>query len=468
MKKSTLSVCFCLIGNFLFAQSDQIYTVPLVAEEWTFKAGQVEFTKEEGKRSMKILSGREKVVAKNLDFSEGIIEFDVKPNSMTFYFHYRDAMENECFYFRMGQSGKPMALEAVQYAPIIDGVLMWDIYPHYQSNANFTKGDWNHVKMVISNGRMRVFINNPDRPALEVNRLAGNPEKGTLAFEGEMTVSNLTITPETTGTQLPLKEMDPTHNDPRYIRSWAVSDPVAIPEKVDFSYDLLPSPKTPWRVLETEWRGLVNLTRTFGSNDTRSMIWLKVGIESTMAQRKKVNLGFVDDVWVFLNGQMVYLDKNLQGRLMEKDPGGRCSIENTSFTLPLKEGANELLVGLANDPFWGRGAMARLEDMEGITIAPDPTFDSRLVDVPAELIDTYIGNYSLSSGTRVSVGKEDGILTLSSEGFPTILLYPMAENRFFSREDSMEVEFVKDGGNRVANFTIYRGDKSLMDAKRMD
>ncbi len=372
MKKNALVVCFCLINYLLVAQTSPTDTVPMVAEQWTFEPGKVEFVQENGKPAMNILPGAGKVVAKNLNFSDGTIEFDVKPNGLTFYFRYQDPQENECFYFRMGQARNATAPDAVQYAPVIDGVLMWDIYPHYQSNASFTQNDWNHVKLVISGSQMRMFVNNPDQPTLEVDQLAGNPEWGALAFEGDMTVANLIVKPGLTENLSPVAGMDPTSNDPRYIRRWAVSDPVIIPEKIDFSDDLLPTPETQWQVLETERRGVLNLTRAFGGNDKRSIIWLKVKLESATAQPKKVNLGFVDDVWVFLNGQLAYLDKNWQGRLMEKVPGGRCSVENTSFVLPLKEGANELLIGLANDAYWGRGAVARLEDTEGLEYRSRP------------------------------------------------------------------------------------------------
>jgi len=44
---------------------------------------------------------------------------------------------------------------------------------------------------------------------------------------------------------------------------------------------------------------------------------------------------------------------------------GRCTIDNSSFNLPLKEGKNELLIGLANY-FYGWGIIARFENMNDI------------------------------------------------------------------------------------------------------
>jgi hypothetical protein len=46
-------------------------------------------------------------------------------------------------------------------------------------------------------------------------------------------------------------------------------------------------------------------------------------------------------------------------------PKSRCTIENASIKLPLNEGENEILIGLANY-FYGWGIIARLDDMNGI------------------------------------------------------------------------------------------------------
>lgn len=468
MKGNILFVCFCLVFSTAFAQKRKTAHFPLNTAQWTFAPGKVQFIQEKGLPTMKISPDAGKVVAKGLDFSEGTIEFDVKPNNLTFYFRYQNANENECFYLRMNRSGNPTAIEGIQYAPVVDGVLLWDLYPQYQSNATFTKGDWNHIKLVISGAQMRIYVNDTDKPALGVEHLEGNPASGTIAFEGDMVVSNLVVRSGKTGNLSSSPGMDPTSNDPRYIRRWAVTDPVPIPKNVDFTYDLLPTPETSWRGLEAERRGLVNLTRSFGKNKTRSIIWLKVNIQSAEEQKKKMNLGFLDDVWVFLNGQILYLDKNLQGRLMEKEPGGRCSVENTSFMLPLKKGSNELLIGLANDPYWGRGMIARMGDLDGIEIKPDPTFDIRLIKLPEGIVKTYAGTYILPNGTKAQVAVDGKFLRLSGKSFVSTLLYPEADNKFFSRDIAIEVEFAKNNEDKVTHFIIYLNGKQIMEAKRME
>ncbi len=470
MKKKVLFLAFFLACFSLLAQKNKSISVPLVAEKWTFVPQKVEFAAEGGVRVMKILPGAGPVSAKDLDFSNGTIEFDVKPVNpvfVTMYFRWKDAKENECFYLRVARAGNPTAMDAVQYTPYMDGINMWDIYGQYQSHASFKKDEWNHVKMVISGSQMRVYVNSQTQPTLEIPYLEGNTRSGTLTFEGESEISKLTINPAEVEGLSPLPGIDPTHNDPRYIRSWAVSEPVTTPKNVDFSYDLIPTPETSWQVLEAERAGLVNLTRKFGKSDTRRLVWLKVKIDSDKVQEKKVDFGFSDEVWVFLNGQLAYADKNLYGKPISKKPDGRCSIENTSFNLPLKQGHNELLIGIAND-FFGWAMIARMKDMEGITIAPDPTFDARLVKIPDTILDTYTGTYLLPDGRKVVVTKENKALKISSEGFITALLYPQSENKFFMRDYELQMEFLKNGESKVSNFILYNNGKQVMDVKKVN
>ncbi len=468
MKTIILILTLCLACSPAFSQTNKSDRLLLTAEKWDFKPDKVKFSTEKNTPLMQIMADAGNVLAKDFDFKSGTIEFDVKPgNTMTFFFRYQDAKETECFYLRMARAGDSLATEGVQYAPYLDGVLMWDTYVEYQSNAAFAKDAWNHIKLVISDAQMRMYVNSPDQPTLEVEHLAGNTERGTLGFGGDMTVKNLVVRPDETENLPSHPGVDPTANDPRYIRNWAVSDPVTIPDKVDFSYDLLPDPDTKWQTLATERRGLLNLIRAFGKNETRSIVWLKLKVESVREQRKEMQLGFVNDVWVFLNGQLAYLDKNLQGSPIEKSPSGRLSVENTSFELPLKEGDNELLIGVANDAAWGWGAVGRFEDTKGLAITPDPTFDSRLVKIPPALLDRYAGTFAMPMGIDLTLTKQGGGLRLFGKGVIDTMVYPMSESRLFSRDRDLEFEFVENGNSSVDTVVIYNEGKELMELKRV-
>jgi hypothetical protein len=344
--------------------------VPLQPDNWDFKPGTVEFLTDQSRPCLKILPKAGAVVLKNIDFTDGTIEFDhlpINPQFASMYFHWRDTLESECFYFRTGRAGNPNAPEAVQYAPIVGGVNYWNFLPHYQANADFRMQAWNHVKLVISGKQMRVYVNSESRPTLEIPRLEGNTTHGAIAFDGEAMISNLVLRPNQVEGLSPNEGIDPTNNDPRYIRHWQVTAAGMIPKGIDFSSDLMPGKEAVWQPIDAARRGLVDLTRLYGRSRDRRIAWLKVNIRSDSAQSRKIDLGFLDEVWVFLDGQYLYVDKNYYGRPIMKEPEGRLSIENTSFWVPLKKGDNELLVGVGNY-FYGWGIAARLDNLQGLAV----------------------------------------------------------------------------------------------------
>jgi len=246
------------------ARTTKTITVPLKAESWIFRENKVQFLEYKSRPSLKILPEAGPVVLKNLDFTDGTIEFDhepINPSFASMYFHCQDEKENECFYFRTGRADNPTAVDAVQYAPYLDGVNLWDLLDHYQGPAHFSKQSWNHVKLVISGKQMRVYVNSERKPTLEIPRLEGNATHGTIAFDGEAIISNLVIKPNQTQGLSPGAGIDPTDHDPRYLRNWQVSQPTLIPKGIDFSQDLVPGKETAWQAIEAERRGLINLTR---------------------------------------------------------------------------------------------------------------------------------------------------------------------------------------------------------------
>ena len=378
--KAILFLLLSLISVSVFSQkkkkpfpveNSSVLKIPLIAGNWEFPDGKVEFTDVDSRPAMKISANGIRAVLKNTKFDNGTIEFDMIPNDpyfATVYFRWENPMENECFYLRTDQNRDSTATDAVQYSPSVAGVNLWDLLGHFQGNAYFWKDGWNHVKIVVSGLQMRAYVNDMARPVVEIPRLEGNTTEGAIAFEGDCVVSNLVVKAGQTENLSPLSGVDLTDHDPRYIRSWQVSKPFETPKGIDFSTDFIPKPEDSWEAISSERMGLINLTRKFGGHPgKRKIVWLKVNIESEIDQKKKISLGFSDEVWVFLNGRYVYVDKNLYGSPIMKQPIGRLSLENSSFEIPFKQGKNEILIGVANY-FFGWGIVARLENMTGISI----------------------------------------------------------------------------------------------------
>jgi len=342
----------------------------LKPENWDFKPQSAEFLEYKSRPAMKLLTSSDPVVLKNFNFTSGTIEYDLEPLDPRFtsiYFRWNDSKENECFYFRTGRAGNPQAADAVQYAPHLGGVNLWDMLPQFQTNADFKKDNWNHVKLVISGKQMRVFVNDMEHPALQVPMLEGNTSSGTLAFDGQVIISKLVVKQNAVEGLSSEAGIDPIASDPRYLRKWQVSNPITTAKGIDFRDEYAPNPETKWDDIWAERYGLVNLTRKFGKTEGRRIVWLKTSIHSDKAQDKALRFGFSDEVWIMINNAPLYIDKNLYNTPMAKQPDGRCSIENTSINIPLKEGDNELVIGVANF-FYGWGIVARFDNLNGIII----------------------------------------------------------------------------------------------------
>lgn len=369
MTKTATACLLYLLPLFSLAQKkNTAIQVPMQASHWSFRPGGVEFITHKSVPAMKILTTPDSAVLKELDFTNGTIEYDMEPLDpffTSFYFRRSSKNENECFYFRTQEAGKG---DAVQYAPHLGGINLWDMLYEYQNAAWFATGQWNHVKLVISGKQMRVYVNDTAHPVLEVPRLEGNSWHGALAFEGQAIISNLVVKPDQTNGLRPEPGMDITDNDARYLRHWQMSAPITAPANLDFSLDWKPGKDAVWEPIQAERRGLINITRKFGAapDRARRVVWLKTNLRSAVAQVRQVSLGFSDEVWIFVNGRFVFADKNLYGQPASKQPDGRCTIENASFSLPLIAGDNEVLVAVANN-FYGWGMIARLDKFENLT-----------------------------------------------------------------------------------------------------
>jgi hypothetical protein len=346
--------------------------ISMKADNWIAKPGTVEFVPagQAGSGSagaMKIVDGNGLVVLKGVDFSDGVIEFDLLPAEKQFssmYFRYKDSLESECFYFRTDRVGQP---QAIQYTPIIGGINCWNLFDNYQNAAEWQPNTPIHTKLVVAGPRLRVYLNGSAEPAMDVPRLEGNVSHGSICFEGKGTLSNLVVRQGQPEGLAAVEGFDPVANDPHYIRHWWVTEPALVPHDVDFSFALMPDSQRVWKPVGVERRGLVNLTRLYpAKNFVRRIAFLKTTLHSDEARTCQIQLGFMTEVWVWLNGQWLYVDKNYYGTPIAKQRG-RISIDNTTLTVPLEKGDNQLMIGLGGG-FYGWGVMARVEELEGITM----------------------------------------------------------------------------------------------------
>ena len=341
------------------------------AAAWNYDSSKVEFVQYKSVPAIKGKNGAYyQAFLKDHVFTNGTIEFDVELTGMGFPgINFRmsaDKKNGENFYIRSFGPVTPEIRTTLQYAAIMDGMSIWDLTDEYQAGATIYQNTWNHVKLVIAGKQMKAYVNDMKQPALVVPELEGWRDSGNISLSGNVIYANLVIKPNATEGLSAAAGYIAAQNDTRYLRSWQLSPPKDFPFGKDLIMPLpsmygklqqsdLPDSTMQWSAITAENRGIVNVSRKYGAkeNDARRLVWLKTTIHSSRSQERILSLGFSDEVWVFINGQLLYTGKNYFGTPQQKNDG-RCTIENTSFTLLLREGPNEILIGLANY-FYGWG-----------------------------------------------------------------------------------------------------------------
>lgn len=370
-----------LLTLALSALAQEARTLPLTEEAWSTRGLAAEFTTYRGVPALHLgpvepgtTDGV--VTLRDFAFADGTLEYDFAPDEESFFaalaFRRQDGDNTEHVYLRTSFAGQDQVNEAFQYAAVVDGVNYWDLSPDFQAAVAIDSAGWNHVKLVVRGRQLLAYVNDMDEPVLYVPRMDGDTTAGAIGFAGPGYYANLSYSPATEG--LAGEEgYDPTLGDGRYLRDWQVSAPRPVEPTRALSTLELPADTVAFHPIAAERRGLVNLSRPYGNSlsegktpdDERRVAWLRQTITSDAARTVSVDLGFSDDVAVWVNGRLVYADENNYGSPQMKYPRGRASIDNASFRLPLEAGDNELTVALAND-FFGWGLLARIRETEGL------------------------------------------------------------------------------------------------------
>lgn len=237
--------------------------------------------------------------------------------------------------------------DCIQYAPVINGFLLWNAYPQYQTQAFILDG-WNHIKLVVSGRRMNVYINHDPRPTLVVGGLESSSTEGGIEVRGPAMFANLTVTPDAVEGLPPQALPDPLSNDRGVLRQWQLGPLTAAHFGTAPTYAELPAGPNGWQSVTAGRFGMVNLNRNFPfSPKPPSLTWLRSSVTSDRDQEKRVQMGWLGDAWVFVNGKLVTKGKNYYDPESERrDPDGRLDLANGGFDIPLKRGNNELVVVL--------------------------------------------------------------------------------------------------------------------------
>ena len=340
---------------------------------------QVDFVRHEGFPQGTLLLKSGSVALNDLTFRDGTIEFDMKaigediPGIQLRRKGTPGHQDAEEFYLRSSPDCRA-SNDCIQYAPVIRGAMLWNVYPQYQTQAPVTDG-WNHYKLVVSGRRLNVFINASPKPVLAVGCLESASSEGLIQLHGPAVFANLAVIPGAVEGLRPQPTPDPAARDAGIVRRWQFGPQTPASPGKEPSRAQAPA-EASWRSITAGRFGLVNLNREFEqTHQDPSFAWLRTVVQSDVAQNESVQLGWLGEVWVFVNGKLVTQGKNFYYPEAERrQPDGRLSIENGKFGIPLQKGANRIMLVLKSaiydNPhtinFYGSGAILRFTDPHGL------------------------------------------------------------------------------------------------------
>jgi hypothetical protein len=378
-RNRALVVLAVLCSVAAYSHAQQSLSVPPDSPRWDLegKAKVAEF----GGRKALLLDGGAAVL-KDFEMRDGIIEVDVATTAVRGFLGFdvripEDGSNYEEIYLRPHKSGLP---DAMQYTPVLNTGRNWQLYngPGFTGTVDIPKGVWFHLRLELTGAQAKLYVKDMDKPALVMDDLKSGVQKGQIALTtlvGETYFSNFTlkITPDA-----PWQRHLPAMR-PNVLTKWSISP------ALDGLARNLERPLTDteingmqWQDVEAEPPGFVVLYRyrqaphpqvTFQSDFSKRLdpqpgikvLYARTTIDSDREQWKKLEIGYSDDVSVFLNGRILYRGRSAQNF---RDPGflGIVNPENDAVYLPLRKGSNELMLAVS-ELGGGWGFICQLEDL---------------------------------------------------------------------------------------------------------
>jgi hypothetical protein len=371
-----------LLGSTAYAQPPQTLSVPVDSPRWDLQ-GEAKVTEYQGRKCLLLNGGA--AILKDFEMRDGVIDVDVATPAKRGFFGFdfrldKDGTNYEEVYLRQHKSGLP---DAMQYTPVLNTGRNWQIYngPGFTGAVDIPKDEWFHLRLEVMGAQAKLYVKDmdKDKPALVMDDLKSGIQKGQVALydlTGATYFSNFEVR---TTPDVPWERHLP-RMPPDTLTKWSLSP----------SYDALArNPERPpapaesdtihWQDVEAEPPGFVVLYRyreaphpkvTFQGDFSKrlepqpgmNVLYARTTIDSDREQVKKLEIGYSDDVSVFLNGKILFRGRSAQGF---RDPGflGIVNPENDAVYLPLKKGSNELMLAVS-ELGGGWGFICRLVELE--------------------------------------------------------------------------------------------------------
>jgi hypothetical protein len=319
---------------------------------------------------------------KDFQMRDGVVDVDVATPATRGFFGIQfriDAKgENaEWIYLRQHKSGLP---DAIQYTPVLNTGLNWQIYngPGFTGAVEIPRNEWFHMRVEITGAQAKLYVRDMTTPALVMDDLKSGLETGALALAvlgGETYFANFAVRPTADAPwQRRLPPM-PTGT----LTTWRISEPLdALARQLERPLTAVEMNSLSWRRVEAEPPGFVVLYRYVAAPHPRvsfatdfskrldpqpgtKVLYARTTIQADRDEVQRLDIGYSDEVVVFLNGEVLYRGRSAQNF---RDPGflGIVNPENDSVYLRLKKGSNELVLAVS-ELGGGWGFVCRLADV---------------------------------------------------------------------------------------------------------
>ena len=357
----------------------QTLSLPPDSPRWELE-GNAKATEYLGRKCLLLDGGAATV--KDFDMRDGVVDVDVAASSARGFagFQFRiaaDGQNAEEIYLRPHESGYP---DAIQYTPILSTGRNWQIYngPGFTAAVDIPRDSWFHVRLAVTGAQAKLFVKDMEKPALVMDDLKSGIEKGQLALMelmGATYFANFEV--RTTPDAKWERHLPPMA--PGTLTKWSLSPAYdALARNLERPLSGDEARAIAWQDVEAEPPGFVVLYRyrdaphprvSFQSDfSTRlqpqpgmKVLYARTVIESDRDQVKKLEIGYSDDVSVFLNGAILWRGRSAQAF---RDPRflGIVNPENDAVYLPLRKGRNELVLAVS-ELGGGWGFVCRLADV---------------------------------------------------------------------------------------------------------
>ena len=372
MFRMLVAVLVVISPSSLFAQTDESETIEFGGHTWRVNAARAVIENHMGRTALALTGGR--VRSNDIEFSDGVIEFDMAFEEKTGFFgpFWRAESDDrfEEIYLRSHLSGKP---DAVQYTPVENGISAWQIFSDGNAIAPITHkfDDWNNVKIVVIGDRADFYYNGEIAlhiPDLKTDISSGGVGLRASGFGAPVAhYSNLTIRPLGADDAIVGEAKDDASPPDGIISNWLVSSVIAeteISDKLTLPASILED--LVWKSLHVESNGIANLARLNARlPEGGSTAFVKATITSDSHQMRELKFGYSDRVQIFLNGKLVF-GGNAGWTARDYRFLGTVGF-NDSVGLDLREGRNELIVAVS-ETFGGWAWAGAIADQSGITI----------------------------------------------------------------------------------------------------